>query len=52
MKDIEPALQGQAFTLGQVSLKYIAKFKLSQSEQQDISELWEIQQREGEFAWE
>jgi hypothetical protein len=52
MKAIEPGLQGQAFTLGQVCLKFIAEFKLPQSEQQALSELWEIQQREGESSWE
>ena len=52
MKVIEPGVQGQAFTLGQVRLKFIAEFKLSQSEQQALSQLREIQQREGESTWE
>jgi hypothetical protein len=55
MKAIEPGVpgvQGQAFTLGQVWIKFIAEFKLPQSEQQALSELHEIQQREGESAWE
>jgi hypothetical protein len=52
MKDIEPGLQGQEFTLGQVHLKFIVEFKLPQSKQQALSELREIQQREGESAWE
>jgi hypothetical protein len=55
MKIIEPrvtGMQGQAFTLGQVRMRFIAEFKLPQSEQQAMSELHEIQQREGESAWE
>jgi hypothetical protein len=55
MKAIEPGVpgvQGQAFTLDQVRTKFIAEFKLPQSEQQALSELHEIQQREGESAWE
>jgi hypothetical protein len=52
MKAIEPGLQGQAFTLGQVRLNFIVEFKLPQSEQQALSELQEIQQREGESSWE
>jgi len=52
MNSIEPRVQGQVFTLGQVCLKFIVEFKLPQSDQQDLSELWEIQQREGESAWE
>jgi hypothetical protein len=47
-----PGTQGQAFTLGQVRMRFIAEFKLPQSEQQALSELHEIQQREGESAWE
>lgn len=45
-------MQDQAFTLGQVRTRFIAEFKLPQSEQQALSELHEIQQREGELAWE
>jgi hypothetical protein len=52
MKDIEPGVQGNAFTLDQVHHKFIVEFKLPQSEQQALSELCEIQQREGESAWE
>jgi hypothetical protein len=52
MKAIEPGVQGQAFTLAQVCLKFIAEFKLPQSEKQALSELREIQQREGESSWE
>jgi hypothetical protein len=52
MKAIEPGLQGQVFTLGQVHLKLIVEFKLPQSEQQALSKLSEIQQREGESSWE
>jgi hypothetical protein len=52
MKDIEPRLLGHTFTLGQVRLKVIIEFKLPQSEQHALSELWEIQQREGESVWE
>jgi hypothetical protein len=52
MKAIEPRLQGQVFTLGQFCLNFIVKFKLPQSEKQTLSELWEIQQREGEYSWE
>jgi hypothetical protein len=52
MKAIEPGVQGQDFTLAQVRLKFIVEFKLPQSEKQALSELWEIQQREGESAWE
>jgi hypothetical protein len=52
MKDIEPGVQGHAFTLDQVHHKFIVEFKLPQSEQQSLSELCEIQQREGESAWE
>jgi hypothetical protein len=55
MNIIEPGvsgMQGQAFTLGQVRMKFIAEFKLPQSEQQALSELREIQQREGESSWE
>jgi hypothetical protein len=52
MKDIEPGLQGKEFTLGQVHLKFIAEFKLPQSEKQVLSEVQEIQQREGESVWE
>jgi len=52
MKDIDHGLQGQAFTLDQVHKKFIAKFKLPQLEQQALSKLREIQQREGESAWE
>jgi hypothetical protein len=51
MKAIEPEVLGQVFTLGQVRLKFIAEFKLPESEKQALSELQEIQQREGEFAW-
>jgi hypothetical protein len=50
MKDIEPGVQGHAFTLGQVCLKFIVEFKVPHSEKQDISELWGIQKREGEHA--
>jgi hypothetical protein len=32
-------IQGQAFTLGQVRTRFIAEFKLPQSEQQALSEL-------------
>jgi hypothetical protein len=45
MKIIEPGvpgMQGQAFTLGQVRMRFIAEFKLPQSEQQALSELREI----------
>jgi hypothetical protein len=52
MKAIEPGVKGQTFTLGQVCLNFIPKFKLPQLEQQALSELREIQQREGESAWE
>jgi hypothetical protein len=52
MKYIEHGLQGQAFTLGQVHLKFINEFKLPQSEQKALYELQEIQQREGESSWE
>jgi hypothetical protein len=51
MKAIESRVKGQAFTLVQVHLKFIAEFKLPQSEQQALSELQEIQQREGESTW-
>jgi len=44
--------QGYAFTLGKFRTKFIAEFNLSQLEQQALSELHEIQQREGELAWE
>jgi hypothetical protein len=47
-----PGMQGQAFTLGQVRTRFIEEFKLPQLEQQALSELWDIQQREGELAWE
>jgi len=47
-----PGMQGQAFTLGQVRMRFITEFKLPQSEQQALSKLLEIQQREGESAWE
>ena len=53
MKIIEPGVpgtQGQVFTLGQVQMRFIAEFKLPQSEQQVMFELREIQQREGESA--
>jgi hypothetical protein len=52
MKAIELGVQGQDFTLAQVCLKFIVEFKLPQSEQQALSELQEIQQREGESSWE
>jgi hypothetical protein len=55
MKTIEPGVsgtQGQAFTLGQVWTRFITEFKLPQSEQQTLSKLHEIQQREGESSWE
>ena len=55
MKTIEPGvpgMQGQVFTLGQVRMRFIVEFKLPQSEQQALSELHEIQQREGKSAWE
>jgi len=53
MKAIEPGVlgvQGQAFTLDQVHTKFITEFKMPRSEQQAMSELREIQQREGESA--
>jgi hypothetical protein len=55
MKAIEPGVpevQCQVFTLEQVQTKLIAEFKLPQSEQQAMSELRQIQQREGESTWE
>jgi hypothetical protein len=45
-------MQGQSFTLDQVHTRFIAEFNLPRSEQQSLSELHEIQQREGESAWE
>jgi hypothetical protein len=43
MKAIDPGgVQGKAFTLSQVRTKFIAEFKISQSKQQDLSELREI----------
>jgi hypothetical protein len=53
MKTIEPrvlGVQGQVFTLDQVQTNFIEEFKLPQSEQQALSELHEIEQREGESA--
>jgi hypothetical protein len=47
MKDIEPGVLGKAFTLIQVFLNFIAEFKIPQSEKKYLSELREIQQREG-----
>jgi hypothetical protein len=35
-----------------VKQRFIEKFWLPQSDQQDLSELWEIKQRDGESAWE
>jgi len=52
MKVIEPMMQGQVFTLGQVRLKFITESKLPRTEKLDLSELWEIQQREGLYSWE
>jgi hypothetical protein len=55
MKTIEPGVPGtqvQAFTIGQVRTRFIAEFKLPQSEKQALSELCEIQQREAKSAWE
>jgi len=53
MKAIElGGMQGQAFTLGQVRIKFITEFQLPQSEQQALSELCRIQNREGESTWE
>jgi hypothetical protein len=52
MKAIEPRVKGQAFIVVQVHLKFIAEFKLPESKQQYLSELREIQQREGESTWE
>jgi hypothetical protein len=43
MKAIKPVFQGQAFTLDQERQKFIAEFKLPQSKQQALFELWEIQ---------
>jgi hypothetical protein len=43
-------MQGQAFTLEKVRTRLITEFKLPQLEQQAMSELREIQQREGESA--
>jgi hypothetical protein len=45
-------MQGQEFTLDQVQTNFIVDFKLPQSEQQALSELHEIQQRDGESVWE
>jgi hypothetical protein len=52
MNDIEPRVQGKVFTLGQFVLRFILEFKLTQSDKQALSKLREIQQREGEYAWE
>jgi hypothetical protein len=52
MKATQPGVQGRAFTLDQVRQKFIVEFKLPQSEHQALSELCEIQQREGEPTWE
>jgi hypothetical protein len=55
MKAIElgvPKMQRQAFTLDQVWTKFIVEFNLPQSEQQALSELHEIRQKEVEWAWE
>jgi hypothetical protein len=53
MKFIKPiflGMQGQVFTLDHVQPRFIETFKLPHSEQQALSELHEIQQREGESA--
>jgi hypothetical protein len=42
MKEIEPGSQGKSFMLAQVKQRFIAEFWLPQSEQQALSELWEI----------
>jgi hypothetical protein len=53
MKSIKPGNpQGKPFPLPQVKQKFIVEFKLPQSEQQALSELWEIKQRDGESSWE
>ena len=55
MKVIEPGVPGmqvQAFTLDHVWTRFIAEFNIPHSEQQALSELCEIQQREGESTWE
>jgi hypothetical protein len=53
MKAIDPGgSQGKEFTLGQVQTKFITEFKLPPSEQQALSKLRVIQQREGESSWE
>jgi hypothetical protein len=55
MKVIEPGapgMQGQAFTLDQVWIRFIEEFKLPQLEKQSLSELREIQKREDESSWE
>jgi len=52
MKAIEPGMQGHAFILSQVHLNFIIEFKLPRLEKQVVSELQEIQQREGESSWE
>jgi hypothetical protein len=38
--------QGHAFTLSQVKQWFIVELYLSQSEQKDLCELWEIKQRD------
>jgi hypothetical protein len=53
MKSIELGNpKGKPFPLPQVKQKFIVEFKLPQSEQQALSELWEIKQRDGESSWE
>jgi hypothetical protein len=53
MKSIEPRNpQGIQFPLPQVKQKFIVEFKLPQSEKQDLYELREIKQRDGESTWE
>jgi hypothetical protein len=57
MKSIEPGNPqgtppGQPFNLSQVKQRFIAEFHLPQSEQQALSELWEIKQRDEESSWE
>jgi hypothetical protein len=44
--------QGKPFSLTQVKQEIYSKFWLPQSEQQALSELREIKQRDGESAWE
>jgi hypothetical protein len=52
MNSIELEVQGQAFTLDQEPQKCISEFNIPQSEHQALFELHEIQQREGDYAWE